>query len=126
MVYHVSSNNELQELLGRRALVLLLIYSSQTPVGRYASGLADTLARTIEPVISLAKMDISDDVKLSSEYNVAHTDPIFRLYYQGKLLWEQIGLFMNYGGDKYAIRRGILRALRKKGITPSSIGLRLV
>ncbi len=103
---------DLDRILGRRELVLLLVYDSRTPIGKYASGLADSIAYTIEPMISLAKMDISRDRALEEAYANTST-PRFQLFYNGRVIWEQIGLFMSYGSDKYAIRRGILRALRR-------------
>ena len=52
--------------------------------------------------------------------------PRLQLYLGGELVWEQIGVFEgNMEADKFAIRRGILMALRRRGLRPRDLGMSL-
>jgi len=103
-------------------IVLLAIFDSTTPMGRYISSLVDDVSYYLEPVILVVKIDLAH-----AGPGPMHNDltPRLRLYYMGKQIWEQIGFFFNPVSDKHAIRRGILYALRSRGLSPSSLGISL-
>ncbi|MET1101243.1 MAG: thioredoxin family protein [Pyrodictiaceae archaeon] len=124
MVINATSLEEVKKIIDSSKLVLLLAYDSRAPNGRYISGLIDDIAYTIEPVVSVIKVDVSDNDEILEHLSI-RSIPRLRLYLNGRIIWEQIGFFMNYSSDKYAIRRGMLKALRNYGLKPRSLGLRL-
>ncbi len=123
MVLELRSVEDIEELLKRSRLVLLLVYDSGSPDGRYLSALLDDIAYTLEPVFAVAKLDAAEAPDVAARY--ARSMPRLMLFYKGKKVWEQIGFFYSSSSDRYAIRRGILYALMRLGLSPSSLGVRL-
>jgi len=119
----VTSMSELRELISTSELLLLMVYDSSRPDGRYLLGLMEDIARVLSPPFTTACVDAANTPSLAR--SVASSIPRIMLFFRGKKVWEQIGFFYNSSSDKYAIRRGILLALRNRGYKPSDLGLRL-
>ncbi|ABM80767.1 hypothetical protein [Hyperthermus butylicus] len=118
----VETLEELRKTIEAHRLVLILVYDSQSPHGRYLASLLDDFAFKVEPVIRVVKVDAALVRDVEKELG---SPPRLLLYLEGKRIWEQLGFFYNYSSDIYAIRRGILYALRRYNITPQSLGISL-
>jgi thioredoxin-like negative regulator of GroEL len=118
----VESLEKLREVIASSKLVLVLIYDRFSPQSRYLSSLVDDLAYRIEPQILVVKVDTSEVPEAARELG---EPPRLLLFIEGERVWQQIGFFYNYYSDMYAIRRGILYALRSRNMTPRSLGIRL-
>jgi hypothetical protein len=105
----------------------VVVYDSGDPVSRYLSSLIDSISTVLEPAMVIAKLDARLLPELLDAIGVSSASPPrLRLYLNGELIWEQIGVFEgNPYADKFAIRRGILMALRKRGLRPRDLGLSL-
>ncbi len=127
MVVELTSREQLESLLRSARLLLLVIYDSGDPVSRYLSSLVDSISAVLEPAVVIAKLDARTLPELLSAVGVpSASPPRLRLYLNGELLWEQIGVFEgNMYADKFAIRRGILMALRRRGLSPRDLGISL-
>ncbi len=125
MPVEVDSAEKLEELIRSKKLVLVAVYDSLTPQGKYVSGLVDSIAFTVEPGILIVKVDWREAPDLASRLARGRSESRLQLYLDGRLVWEQIGFFNNLAADKYAIRRGILNTLREYGYTPRQLGIRL-
>lgn len=123
MVYEAGEADTPEYIAGLSRLVLVLVYDSRSPTGRYLSGLLDDIARSLEPVFAVVRVDAASAPGLASR--LARSMPRLILFYEGSKLWEQIGFFYSPGSDRYAIRRGLLQALRSRGLTPARLGVRL-
>ncbi len=118
----VSDPERLREIISSSKLVLVLLYEKLSPQSRYLSSLVEDLAYKIEPQILVVKVDVSEAREVSEEYG---SPPRLILFIDGERVWQQIGFFYNYYSDMYAIRRGILYALRSRNMTPRTLGIRL-
>jgi len=118
----VESIEKLKEIITSSKLVLLLVYEKHSPQSRYLSSLVEDLAYRVEPQILVVKVDVSEVPEAVREYG---EPPRLLLFIDGERVWQQIGFFYNYYSDMYAIRRGILYALRSRNMTPRSLGIRL-
>lgn len=123
MVKQVSEKEELLSILSKSRLAIVVIYDSRDVAGRYISGLIEDLSRSLEPVFSILVVDAAVSPLLARA--LAKSYPRLLLYIDGKKVWEQIGFFYTSSNDRYAIRRGILMALRNRGIKLSTLGVRL-
>ncbi len=127
MVVEIKNRDELRELISKNKLVLIVLYDSSSPIGRYVASIADDVASVVEPVMLVAKADVRmvPDAPIELGLKKGASERL-RLYIDGKLAWEQIGVFYgNPSADKYAIRRGILNALRSRNLSPAKLGLKL-
>jgi thiol-disulfide isomerase/thioredoxin len=118
----VESLEKLKNIINSSKLVLLLIYDKYSPQSRYISSLIEDLAYKVEPQILVVKADVTEVPEVAKEYG---EPPRLLLFIEGERVWQQIGFFYNYYSDIYAIRRGILYALRSRNMTPRSLGIRL-
>ena len=118
----VETLEELRKTIEANRLVLILIYTSQSPQGRYLASLLEDFAFKVEPVIRVVKADTALVRGVEEEFG---SPPRLLLYLEGKRIWEQLGFFYNYSSDMYAIRRGILSAPRRHDLTPRSLGISL-
>ncbi len=125
MPVEVHSYEELIRITNSKKLVLVAIYDPLTPTGRYVSSLMDTLSLTFEPGIVIVKVDSRANPEIVERLAPSSREPRLVLFLDGKPIWEQIGFFTNIAADKYAIRRGILNALKQHGLTPKRLGIRL-
>ncbi len=127
MVVELTSREQLEKLMSSARLLLLVVYDSGEPVSRYVSSLVDSISTVLEPTMVIVKLDARLLPELLSAIGVpSATPPRLRLYLNGELIWEQIGVFEgNMYADKFAIRRGILMALRRRGLKPRDLGLSL-
>ncbi len=123
MVKQISEKEELLSILSKSRLAIVVIYDSRDVAGRYISGLIEDLSRSLEPVFSILVVDAAMSPLLAR--TLAKSYPRLLLYIDGKKVWEQIGFFYTSSNDRYAIRRGLLMALRSRGIKPSTLGVRL-
>jgi len=123
MVYEAGNVEEVQALLRRTRLALLLVYDSGAPQGRYLAGLIDDIAWWLEPVFAVVRLDVSRAPGALQQFGESH--PRLILFLEGRRVWEQIGFFYNSSSDRAAIRRGLLNALRRAGLRPSALGVRL-
>ncbi|MET1129258.1 MAG: thioredoxin family protein [Thermoproteota archaeon] len=119
----VSTEEQLNELIRSSKVALILLYNSRDPQSRYVASIVEDIARLVEPAISTAVVDEADQPGIVQKY--ARTVPRLLLFIDGEKVWEQIGFFYTPSHDKYAIRRGILRALKSRGLTPSALSIRL-
>ncbi|KSW11928.1 hypothetical protein CF15_03800 [Pyrodictium occultum] len=119
----VQAPNELEELIRSTRILLVLFYDSRSPNGRYLAGIVEDIARAVEPVIAVARVDAATLPGVVRRY--ARSVPRLQLYFDGEKVWEQIGFFYNSASDRYAIRRGILYALRSRNTSPSRLGISL-
>ncbi len=127
MVVEVTSRRQLQELIRSARLLLLAVYDSGEPVSRYVSSLLDSVSTVLEPAVVVAKVDgrLVPDAISALKLDSA-TPPRLLFFVNGELVWEQIGVFEgNPVADKFAIRRGILLALRRRGLRPRDLGFSL-
>ncbi|BEP17012.1 hypothetical protein PYJP_03640 [Pyrofollis japonicus] len=113
--------DEVETVIKKSRIVLVAIYDSGNPMGRYISSLIDDISYYIEPAILVIKID----ARTSTIPEKIGSVPKLQLYYNGLRIWEQIGFFYNPVSDKYAIRRGILYALRSRGLSPRNLGISL-
>lgn len=123
MVRQVSSEEDLHNTILKSRLVIVAVYDSRGSSGRYISRLVEDLGKKLEPVFSVVIVDVADSPLLAK--TLARDYPRLLLYIDGEKVWEQLGFFYVSSSDRYAIRRGILMALRSKGIKPSSLGVNL-
>ena len=127
MVVEIRSREQLSRLMGSARLLFLVVYDSGEPVGRYVESLVDAVSRVFEPAIVVAKLDarmVPDTLEALGLGSAS--PPRLRLYLNGELVWEQVGVFEgNLYADKFAIRRGILLALRRRGLSPRDLGISL-
>ncbi len=122
MVEEVYERSRLEELIRASRLLLVLVYDSRSPYGRYLSGLVDDMARSLEPVIGVVRVDAAEAPDAA---RVVGRPPRLALYIEGERVWEQIGFFYSPQSDRYAIRRGLLNALRSRGLSPARLRIRL-
>lgn len=122
MVLDVIDEQELERIMQRSRYVLVLVYSSAAPQGRYLSGLVDSIARSLEPVVAVVKLD---SVYAPWAEDLLGSAPRLVFFKEGRKVWEQIGFFYESTSDRFAIRRGLLYALRARGLSPSKIGIKL-
>ncbi len=123
MVKQVSEKEELSSILSKSKLTIIVVYDSRDVTGRYISGIIEDLSRSLEPVFSILVVDAAISPLLAR--TLAKSYPRLLLYIDGRKVWEQIGFFYTGSNDRYAIRRGILMALRSKGIRLSALGVKL-
>ncbi len=121
MVYEAAGLEDLLRVVKSSRLVLVLVYDSRSPSGRYLSGLLDDIARSLEPVFAVVRVDTAVD---SGVEEYTGKPPRLLLFVEGERVWQQIGFFYTPQSDRYAIRRGLLRALRSRGLTPARLGVR--
>ncbi len=114
--------SDAERIIRENKIVLVGVFDSTNPMGRYISSLLDDISYYVEPAILVVKIDAASAERSPS---LGDTLPRLRLYYKGEQIWEQIGFFFNPMSDKHAIRRGILYALRSRGLTPRSLGISL-
>ena len=122
-MHEIKSLDEFKSLLESVRIVLVLFYDSRSPTGRYLAGIIEDIAFVVEPIIAVARVDAATTPAVVNRY--VSSVPRLQLYFEGEKIWEQIGFFYNYQSDKYAIRRGILYALRSRNISPAKLGLSL-
>ncbi len=123
MVKQISEKEELSSILSRSKLAIIVVYDSRDVTGRYISGIIEDLSKSLEPVFSILVVDAAISPLLAR--TLAKSYPRLLLYIDGRKVWEQIGFFYTSSNDRYAIRRGILMALRSKGIRLSALGVKL-
>ena len=114
--------SDAERLIRENEIVLLGVFDSTSPIGRYVSSLLDDISYYVEPAILVVKVDTAF---VGNKPGSSNALPRLRLYYRGEQIWEQIGFFFNPISDKHAIRRGVLYALRSRGLTPRSLGISL-
>jgi len=119
----VKALDEFKNLIESARIVLALFYDSRSPTGRYLASVMEDIAYAVEPIIAVARVDAATAPSVVNHY--ASSIPRLQLYFEGEKIWEQIGFFYNYQSDKYAIRRGILYALRSRNTSPAKLGLSL-
>ncbi len=122
-VLQLRKPEELARLLSSSRVVLVAIVDSRSPHGRYIAGVLEDIDRSVGHVIPIASIDVAEAPGLAR--SVGGAPPRLLLYVDGSKVWEQIGFFYSSQSDRYAIRRGMLMALRSRGLTPARLGVKL-
>ena len=122
-VLQLRDRGELARLLSSSKVVLVAVVDSRSPHGRYVAGLLEDVDRSVGHVIPVASIDAAEVPSLARE--AGGPPPRLMLYIEGSKVWEQIGFFYSASSDRYAIRRGMLMALRRRGLSPARLGVRL-
>ncbi len=117
-------------ILTNRAL-LLVVYDSKKHENRYIRMLLRSIEPAFEPEVPIIHVDLNDleegkKRELLTALRVRESNlPLLRLYYEGRELWSQLGLFYSIAQDREALRRGIWIALEHWGLKPLDLGLKL-
>jgi|GEM_PF-3735571 len=121
-VNEICDAEKLRAFIASNKLTLVFLYERNRRGGEYLSRLVEHIAWRLEPAIRVVHVDVGCAKELEDMFGSA---PRVALFIDGVKTWEQIGFFYSSTVDKKAISRGILHALRSRGLKPSQLGLRL-
>lgn len=120
-----------ERLIRTNDAVLIVVYDSKQHEKRYIRMLTENIAPAFEPEIPILRIDLSvlsedEAARLLKMLGISRGDlPILRLYYRGRPIWNQYGLFYRYVADREALRQGLWVSLEAWGLTPRQIGIKL-
>jgi len=114
MVVYVRDKNELEDLI-RRTKIVLVVFADKSDESRSISYAARMFERLREPIITVAIVDTTEirDRRLLAE---ATTTPQVRLYINGELVFEQKGGMGYYHKDFIVLKEGIKSVLAGRGV----------
>jgi len=121
LVTDACRKRKLEELLHQGKPMLVLVFDKKGSHGDYLARLVEDIARRVEPAITVVRVD----TECSDARDLVGEAPRIALFVEGHKIWEQIGFFYNASTDKRALSRGMLYALRRSGLSPSRLGIRL-
>lgn len=134
MVYDIRKNGKkmLERMIKTSDALLLVVYDSRKHEKKYIRLLTENIAPAFEPEIPVIRLDLGelDEHEAKAILDMLSVSssslPLLRLYYQGKPIWNQYGLFYRYAADREALRQGLWVSLEAWGLTPRQLGIKLV
>ena len=131
MVYDIAKGQHIEKVITTHRAVLIIVYDSRRHERGYIRVFSEGVAPAFEPEIPVLRVDLAamrdEDVKRLLEFLEVkdHSElPLVRLYYRGKPMWSQYGLFYDYRVDREALRRGLWVTLEAWGLSPRDLGIR--
>lgn len=133
MVYDVKRDGGkvLERMIKTNDALLLVVYDSRKHEKRYIRLLTENIAPAFEPEVPIVRLDLGelDDREARAILEMLGVNgsslPLLRLYYRGKPVWTQYGLFYRYAVDREALRQGLWVSLEAWGLTPRQLGIKL-
>lgn len=114
MVVYVKSKDELEKLI-QRIKIVLVVFIDNSEESRSISYAARMFEHLREPMITVVIIDTTKihDEKLLAEATIT---PLVRLYIKGELVFEQKGGMGYYQKDFIVLKEGIKSVLAGRGI----------
>lgn len=110
----ISSREEFVRAIRSNSVVLIGYYDSESEMGKFFGRVYKELTKHVDPQILVLRVDTNRAVELSCDLK---SSPCIRVYYMGKLVFEQRGFFGDLDLDLYVLRRSIRSVLRSYNLT---------
>lgn len=110
----ISTREEFTRAIKSNNVVLIGYYDLESEKGKFFNKVFNELAKHIDSRILVLRVDTSRVNELVEE---SMSKPCIRMYYMGKLVFEQSGFFGDFDLDLFVLRRSIRSVLRDHDIS---------
>ncbi len=118
MIYELESYSELESFISRNRIALIAFVSRDSKLWRYLESLLRHFEQRAGYLISFAMIDIEKAKSHlpSEQAEIARKSCLIRLYFDGKCIFEQEGVFGNLESDFQALRHGVKDVLKRRSV----------
>ncbi len=118
MVKIISNADELKTFLSK-GIALVIFTNRDSELWNYTKRLLERLEEVNDEItfglVDVKDMDIGENILKGYEKNVAIRRCVIKLYFQGRCILAQEGVFGTMDTDLYVLRRSIREVLRQRG-----------
>jgi len=107
-MFEVSSREELIRALNANDIVVIGYYDPDSPSGRFFIEMFNKLEKYVDPVILMLGINTRRNPELATDIS---SNPCIRVYYKGRVVFEQLDFFGKTDLDIYVLRRSIRTVL---------------
>lgn len=100
----ITSREELVRAIRANDVVLISYFSSDSEKNELFKNIMKELSKHLDPRILVLKVDAEKNPDLTSDVSEL---PCLRVYYRGRIIFEQVGFFGKPDLDVYVLRRSI-------------------
>ncbi|MEZ0394368.1 MAG: thioredoxin [Desulfurococcaceae archaeon] len=108
----IKNKEELKRALDANELVFVHYYDPDDEQSKAFEYVVRTLEKTIDPRILMCKIDVKNFEGLDE----VRRPPLLRVFYQGQVIFEQIGAFKSIELNVKVLRRGIRSVFERMNI----------